>query len=101
MKRIIGLFIYTVIVIGGSYFFQSYEYFETILYVLTALSFLFVGVSLMPDSFGNDPNRVGVRDKFYFQERNYRKTSLSLNVIDALALLYSVLPFLVSIYLFA
>lgn len=104
MKRILGLLIYTLAVIGGSYLFRNSSQLPTILYVLTALACFGVIGLLVPGGSSQGATGRGFgpgADVNYIKASQGERNTVMTNVVDVISTLYLIVPFIIAIFLFA
>lgn len=99
-KRLIGLSVYTVAVVGISFLLQNQPNFDSILYLLTAVVFILTGGLLFSGS-TNQKYKFIITEKEYEEEREKNKVLKDLKFVSIFTYLYLVVPFLIAIYLFA
>lgn len=94
-KRLCSLLIYTIVVIGGAFLFRKEARFDSILYMLTAFSFLVSGLLLFT---GNTNQTYRITD---IKEEKENKEVKNMTFLSFITAIYIFVPFLLAIYLFA
>lgn len=103
MKRLLSLLIYTIVVIGGAYFFRDSKQLPTILYILTALVCFGIIGMLVPGGVSSTSGKgfgPGA-DINYIKSSQGERNTIMTGVIDVISIIYLIVPFIVAIYLFA
>ena len=98
LKRLVVLLIYTVIVVGGSFLFRNQPNFDTILYLLTAVSFAISGLSLFSGNTNQSYNLKALEEELFDNEDKKVK---SMDIKTIITCIYIAVPFLIAVYLFA
>lgn len=107
MKRFISLAIYSLVVIGGSFIFKDNPDFPVFLYACSAIvGFGIVGM-LIPGFGGGAYGSWSMGAKWgtaadlnYVKAQEGEQHQTKLDLVTMLTILYIIVPFLISIYLF-
>lgn len=101
MKRLIALLSYTSIVIGGSYLYRDSPNLSSVLCIGIAIAgFCVVGL-LMPSMGASNTRNFGpAADINYIKAKNGEGTQGVTSFVSILSVIYLVVPFFISMYLF-
>ncbi|MEG0276643.1 MAG: hypothetical protein RR630_06420 [Coprobacillus sp.] len=100
MKRFIVLLIYTIIVVGGSYLYRDSPNLMSVL-VIGFILVAFGSIGLLMPSVGSTNGRgFGPTDLNYIKAENGEGTQGVTSIVSILSVIYLVVPFFISMYLF-
>lgn len=99
-KKVLGLLLYTVVVMGIAWFFHEHYFFEMGYVIIIGVLFMFILSQLMPGIYMSS-GRVEEHLEFRSLDTVPKGQKFAdIDLVGLLMLLYLVVPFMLSLYLF-